>query len=553
MATPTGSFSTKAGSPITTIEGTTSRDVLGGVNINSNLRINSREGNDELTLAAKKGGVINAISVYGNGGSDFINTAATITGSLIQGGGDADQITVQNSTTSVTVRGGSSGDIITGNVGGNKLILNGNKDGDTLYIGNTFTDSSIYGGDGTDKIYLSSGILNSTIIKGDLGDDVISDRGLATDLTFAGTSAIYGNDGKDLISLTATTKSVVAQGGSGNDTILGGAGADTLNGGADNDSLTGNDGADTINGSSGDDRINYTTSAQLIGVTNNADAAIDTVDGGTGANVVAVAGAVSIGAGGADSLAKITNVQKLLGVSAGVDATVKLTADARISDFRTFDFSGITTGVLTTDFGVVTHSLNINSDNGADVIIGGNGADTIKSDAGADTIRGSGGADNITGGVGVDTFKILVDDSTVAAYDSVKDLITTEKIDLSALTNKASNAITVSRVADQTGATTTGVVSATTTNGVVTGYVKGNANGNGTVAVAATDIDTLAERIAAVQVSLDAAGETAIFNFGANEYLLTSNTTTAGDVLMEAANVNVTGIAIANEIVTVTI
>ena len=143
MATPTGAFTTVRGIPVTTIEGTEGSDVLGGVKIRKNLRINAKDGYDNFTVASNSGDSLNAISVYGNAGNDRITLKSTTTGSLIQGGGGGDVIRVSSAATEVTVRGGSENDEISGLIGGTNQILNGYKGFDTLNVGGTFINLTI--------------------------------------------------------------------------------------------------------------------------------------------------------------------------------------------------------------------------------------------------------------------------------------------------------------------------------------------------------------------------------------------------------------------------
>lgn len=242
-------FTTTTGSSgISTVEGTVGGDRLGGLNINKKVRLNALEGNDVLKLLSKTGETFNAVSIYGNAGTDEITTATAITGSLIQGGGDGDTITANTSNTEITVRGGSGNDIINAGSGGNKTIFNGNKEIDLIVVGGTFQNSSINGGDGVDEIRLQGGIIENTDISGDKGADVISDQAVGISLDFRGTSSIYGNDGNDTISLAATTSIVKIQGGAGLDTITGGTGNDILKGGTEDDRITGGNGNDSIEG-----------------------------------------------------------------------------------------------------------------------------------------------------------------------------------------------------------------------------------------------------------------------------------------------------------------
>ncbi|MDA9674569.1 calcium-binding protein [bacterium] len=376
MATPTGTFTTVLGIPVTTIEGTEGSDVLGGVKIKKNLRINAKDGNDNLTVASNSGDSLNAISVYGNAGNDRITLKSTTTGSLIQGGGGGDVIRVLSAATEVTVRGGSENDAITGVLGGTKLILNGNKGYDTLNIGRTFINSSIHGGDNDDIINIQSGILDATHIKGDKGNDTITDGGAAIDLTFRNGSKIYGNDGNDTINFSATTTSIIAQGGAGEDTITGGSGDDTLSGGSGNDQFIVNGGADTINDFGGIDTMRLTGGSVVVNVTSNR---------------------LSHGTEGIDN--RVSNTAAVFIVADGINF------DANQSNNIGITITAATGNSASLLFGTF----------GSDIINGNNGANTIKTNKGNNIITGGGGADAITGGADADIYVGAVAGQSIAA------------------------------------------------------------------------------------------------------------------------------------------
>ena len=425
MVLPTRTFQTIPGSPVTTIEGSNASDVLGGVNISKNLRINGKDGYDQLTLAAKKASALTAISVYGNAGNDIITTASTITGSLIQGGGDGDVIRVSSATTEVTVRGGSENDQISGLIGGTKLILNGNKGYDTLRVAGTFINSSIHGGDSDDKIIISSGILDATHIKGDKGNDTITDDGVANDLTFRNGSKICGDVGNDLITMIAATKSVVAQGDSGNDTLIGGTGADKLNGGADNDLITGgNDTAlDNLQGGEGLDTFNIGAGWFLAG---------ETIDGGDGIDTLRFTGSLSMADAVNDThFTNKTNLERIQLDNANNSLT--LGTNAAASFFNSSIPCSILCGTRNDNINATayTESIvifgldgidNITGGDGNDGLYGGDGADVLDGNAGADVLTGNLQADNFVYGAVADSASAV--DGTAKTFDTITDFTT---------------------------------------------------------------------------------------------------------------------------------
>jgi Ca2+-binding RTX toxin-like protein len=177
------------------------------------------------------------------------------------------------------------------------------------------------------------------------------------------------------------------------------------------------------------------------------------------------------------------------------------------------------------------------------------GSNIITTDAGNDIITGGAGADDITGGGGLDVYMFGgTGDSTDAAMDIYRGVENTETFDFSGVTAVGGGAITVALVANQAGADVL-INQATIVNGLVTGFVIGN--GAGVAASVAADVNEFAEVLAAVRASVDAVGELAVFSFGLDEYIFIENG--AADVLIQLVGVNVTGVAVAAEVVTVTI
>ncbi|MBK8211765.1 MAG: hypothetical protein IPK78_19240 [Rhodospirillales bacterium] len=117
-------------------------------------------------------------------------------------------------------------------------------------------------------------------ISGGDGDDLLSVGDLA------GTSvtriAFAGGAGDDILDGSSATRTLLANGGLGDDTLLGGGGADSLNGGDDGDVLLGGDGNDTLVGVGGDDDINGDGGIdQLLGGSGD-----DTLNGGDGNDLI---------------------------------------------------------------------------------------------------------------------------------------------------------------------------------------------------------------------------------------------------------------------------
>ncbi|MEU4219594.1 calcium-binding protein [Actinoplanes sp. NPDC026623] len=176
--------------------------------------------------------------------------------------------------------------------------------------------------------------------------------------------------------VNATSVYMLADGGTGNDTLTGGSGKDQLQGGTGNDKLygkAGNDiffgesGNDTIVGSSGNDQIDAGSGNDSV----TGDAGIDELLGGSGKDRLAGGAANDTILGGAD-------IDTIYG-DAGVDIL----------------------------FG----------DAGNDVISGGVGGDRIFGDAGNDKIAGGDGDDLVFGLAGNDQITGGAGDDSLAGED----------------------------------------------------------------------------------------------------------------------------------------
>jgi uncharacterized secreted protein with C-terminal beta-propeller domain len=125
----------------------------------------------------------------------------------------------------------------------------------------------------------------SIVINGGSGDDTIAvDTGRR-----AIAVTVYGGDGNDHI-VTGGARDFIDGGagddvidaGGGNDVVVGGLGNDQLTGGSGNDTLNGGDGADTLLGGAGNDRLNGGAGDDtLVG-----GAGKDVLDGSTGVDTV---------------------------------------------------------------------------------------------------------------------------------------------------------------------------------------------------------------------------------------------------------------------------
>jgi Ca2+-binding RTX toxin-like protein len=170
-------------------------------------------------------------TVYGDGGNDFIEGGL---GNDFLKGGDGDD----------TITDSDGGDFIWGDLGNDNINAGAGID-------------QVFGGDGND------------IIAGGMGADAIDGMN--------GNDTIYGDNGPVNGLLDKLGDSDVIFGGNGDDTIYGGGGADTIDGGDGNDTIIGGTGLDVLVGGEGNDV--FVMDAAEFGRGN-------TVDGGTGFDVV---------------------------------------------------------------------------------------------------------------------------------------------------------------------------------------------------------------------------------------------------------------------------
>ena len=266
-------------------------------------------------------------------------------------------------------------------------------------------------------------------------------------------NAMYGFGGNDTLTGGAAADSIF--GGAGADTLSGGAGNDTfylangdfasgesIDGGADTDAIvltnattvnftTGTvSNVETLTGSSGNDTV--TMSA-------NQWAGFNTINLGSGTNVLNVVASGDISAGTTPTVSNVTT-GNLTGTSgndsitltgaqldaiiigagtinlgAGTD-TINLTStsadlntlgatNASIQGVEAISAATAGSGVTITLSGQ-TEGFTITGSSGADTITGGSGNDNISGGAGADVITGGAGVDTLSGGAGNDTFNL---------------------------------------------------------------------------------------------------------------------------------------------------
>lgn len=242
--------------------------------------------------------------------------------------------------TQLTLTGDAASDNITLNVNGAGLI--------THNLANADLEDSTDFDPAAGKQTLPSNGTVTLIVDGGAGNDNLN----VSAPSFAGTPAIQGGDGDDIITGTALVDAI--DGGPGNDRITGFRGGETVVGGDGNDVLIWNngDGNDTFQGGAGIDEILITQG--------NAD------------DVSAIT-----------QLGAVTHFER---TSAG-----PFTVDSvEMEKLTLTSFSGDDT--LTTGPGVAL-PMTVDAGPGNDSITTGDGPDRLIGDRGADTLDGGGGDD----------------------------------------------------------------------------------------------------------------------------------------------------------------
>jgi len=354
-------------------------------------------GNDTLI---GDNGIIDAVTLIGGAGNDFITGGSD--NDLIYGQGGND--TLEGSTGNDTIFGNAGDDVLRGQE--NDDYMEGGSGNDTL-LGGTGNDD-MFGDASQVPAGLDGGTAGSDSMVGDAGDDwMLGDNGtinrgagtiFTNDTGGAGIDTVYGGVGDDIIfggglgdllvgdaadgtgrdlivgdqgirsatQYIAQTSAVV--GSSGDDSIFGSGGDDTLLGGDGNDSIAGDAGNDVIFGDNA--TITFVGGViQRLFTTDPTHGGNDTITGSAGADTI-------FGGKGNDSISGAADPDIIFGDN-GVVALNDGTADAN--------------DIFTTD----------PNDGGKDTITGGDGDDTVLGGSGDGDIHLVGG-DSLSGGGGND-------------------------------------------------------------------------------------------------------------------------------------------------------
>ena len=159
--------------------------------------------------------------------------------------------------------------------------------------------------------------------------------------------------------------------------FLGGMGGTNVTGGAGNDSFHGAGTNATLIGGGGNDTFYF--GASFDGT--------DTIDGGTGNNLIRLDGDYSAGLTfGATSLQNIGNIVLVHGTGNSYNLTLNAANDTGGQNLKIDGSSLHNTDTLTLDGSAVQGNLNLVGGNGADTLTGGHGHTTFDGGLGADTL-----------------------------------------------------------------------------------------------------------------------------------------------------------------------
>jgi Ca2+-binding RTX toxin-like protein len=220
------------------------------------------------------------------------------------------------------------------------------------------------------------------------------------------TNVRVNEDGKVTAFRATSVKSIVVNGGGGNDQLLGRTNLKkpmTLRGGAGNDTLVGGAMGDVFEGGPGEDRADYSHRNQNMnislddlandGATNDAGAVVEKDNVKSDVEVIRT--------GNGNDLIRGSNADNIIGAGFGLDTVYGMGGHdlLAVASRNHYDPDTVyggegndwieTTGVA---------RLTAYGENGNDKIVGGSANDTLSGGTGTDSIYGNDGADDISGG-----------------------------------------------------------------------------------------------------------------------------------------------------------
>lgn len=490
------------------------------------------------------GAALTTVNINSSGATTFWGTnAATIT--TVNASASTGAVTYDASGATgadQTITGGSAADTLTADLAVN-LALNAGAGNDVVVLANataanlastTGAADSINGGEGTDTLQVIAADAASLV------GDTAADRAVITgfeqlrvsdDLNASAFSIAPLGFNTLQIDVATTTAAATVSGFTSGATVEYRANTDST--GANGQVNVGMTGA--TNAGTPDDLLNIKLNANIGNQALAADA-IEFRVGVAGINKLVVTTADRVNTDGATTrddgyiltLASDNSVTSLTASGSSELSFASSASTAALVTINAADLAGDLIVDLSTNG--LNQGVTVTGGAGTNTITGTGFGDVITGGARADTITLGAGADSATGGAGADTFVVVAADftaATAAALAAAADSIT----DFAKASDIIDNDATISFVTNATAATGTAAI-----------------NAEGIASFAAAD-DTLAERITAVEAAINAggvaaAGQSAVFEFGADTYVFISEGTNgvgAGDALIKL--VGVTGLS----------
>ena len=398
--------------------------------------INGLGGDDSLTVGDLTESAVKRVLFSGGEGNDTLDATASST-TVRASGGAGDDLLLGGSAVD-RFKGNAGNDTVVGQRGddfarlgaGNDLFIWNNGDGsDFISGGGGFDTTEVNGADGAGDEFDLAQVEGQAIfnrlnlgpftltnisveqfeINGQGGDDSLT----VGDLTGSTVETVVfsGGEGNDTLDARASSTTIEAFGGDGDDLLLGGSAVDTFEAGAGDDIVVGQRGDDIADLGAGDDRF----------IWNNGDGS-DFINGGAGFDVTQVNGAD--GAGDEFDLAAVEGQAIFNRLNLGLFTLTnedieqfEINGQGGDDSFTVGDLTGSTvesvvfSGGEGNDFldasGTSTPIVADGGD-GDDILIGGNGDDILIGGDGADLLIGGGGNDILIGGGGAETFGFAV-------------------------------------------------------------------------------------------------------------------------------------------------
>ena len=235
--------------------------------------------------------------------------------------------------------------------------------------------------------------------------------------TYKGTTKndkIWGSNSNDILIGNEGDDTIL--GGQGNDEIEGGSGNDEIEGGSGNDIISSGLGRDYLKGNSGDDIFQLTadsvwsSSSEAWNISSEntifqktsiagKNKFEDVFNGSLGQDVIQLTSG-SDAFFLHDAISKFNDAINLTTDTYNKENTARLILVEAINGGEGDDLIDLTSPDIQ-----LSYSININGENGNDIIWSSAGTDTLNGGDGNDVLFGGKGIDNLTGGNGADTFE----------------------------------------------------------------------------------------------------------------------------------------------------